>query len=420
MANRTSPSPRGLLIGLSVVTVAFIVRSAERKLKPRAGRRFGQGRGRAGDTRAGLGKTLIHGFLSWGVLVGLVGGVILNKRAAEEAKRAPLAAISVEVAPSIVHRWQQIPTYRDRVPVLVFHGIGGHRSYLTETRSLFVKQMTLLKDAGFHTLTINQYVGYLRGVKELPTKPILLTFDDGRLDAYRAANSILEKYGFHATELVVPGWVNSHPNFSLNWGEIEAMSRSSTWDVEEHFGYGSEGVQIDKSGRTGGRFADLEYFPGKHGKGGRLETFAQFRKAFVHNMVWGEAQLKAHIPGFKPLAMAIPRSDYGETYTNDKEIPGFILPWLDAHYPVVFGGDYLEGPNNGRHGVTFRTASNQSFVVGGRTVRQSKYVDWRITMGPEMIVPVLRCRLMDWIHDTPTWKEYLCLHLARKRGSLSD
>jgi peptidoglycan/xylan/chitin deacetylase (PgdA/CDA1 family) len=66
--------------------------------------------------------------------------------------------------------------------------------------------MSALWHGGFHPITMQQYVAYVHGhTQELPSRPILLTFDDGRRDAYFAATPILAQYGFHATEFDIPG-----------------------------------------------------------------------------------------------------------------------------------------------------------------------------------------------------------------------
>lgn len=349
---------------------------------------------------------MLHALICWGLLLGGVLGVVVTRTQLAQAGRAPLGPFSVQLPAAGVQAWKSIPAYHNTVPVLVYHGIGLRRSYLTVSRTLFAEQMAGLKTAGFHTLTIQQYVAFKRGdTAHLPSKPILLTFDDGRLDAYRAANAILKADGFHATEVVVPQWVTSNPRFSVNWSEINSMVRSGIWDIVEHFGYGTEGIQINAAGQTGGAFGDLEYFPGKNGKAGHQESFAQFEWRFISNMLWGKEQLKSHVPGYQSLAMAIPRSDYGQASTNDPSIPPFVISWLDSHMPVVFGGDYLD------------IAPGRPYEFEGRKNRIVQQISYRMTMGPQEILPVFRCRLVNWVLDRPIWWEYSCLRLAKSRSS---
>ncbi len=354
------------------------------------------------QARASPGKAVLHGLIGWGILLAAILAIVVTRTELALAGRAALPPMSVRVPAATARAWKSIPPYHDTVPVLTYHGIGGRNSYLTVSRTLFAQQMAALKLAGFHTLTLRQYVSYVRGDTErLPSRPILLTFDDGRLDAYRAASDILRANGFHGVDVVVPGWVTSNPNFSVNWSEINQMTRSGTWDIAEHFGYGSEGIRIDQAGRTGGTFGDLQYYPGNGNQSGHLETFSNFQQRFTQNMLSGELQLQQHVPGYQSLATAIPKSDYGQVYTNDLAIPGYVISWLDRHFPVVFGGDYID------------TVPNRPYEFQRRKHRRSRQVSFRITMGPQEILPVLRCRLLDWINNKPIWYEYSCLRLAK-------
>jgi hypothetical protein len=327
-------------------------------------------------------------------------GILADRHHSAAAARAPLPPLTATLPANQVRAWQSFPDYSNTVPVLVYHSVGGRASYLTVTRMRFAQQMRALKLAGFHPLTIAQYASFVRnGTAGLPPRPILITFDDGRLDAYRAANDVLKQYGFHATELVVPSWVSQYPKFSLSWPELRSMQASGIWDVQEHFGTGHEDVTVDKAGRTDGAFGWLRYIPASRGQAGHLESFTQFQRELASNMEWGEQQLEQKVPGFRPLSMAIPESDYGQNDTNDLRIPPFVLSWLDKHYPVVFGGDYLS-----------RDPHPVFMVPAGRF---SPRLSYRLVMGPDDSLPVLHCRLLDYVKHRPIQQEYKCLHLVQ-------
>jgi hypothetical protein len=341
---------------------------------------------------------MVHGLVGWGCLLGIAASIVVSRLHTAEAGRAPLPMVTATLSTSQYHQWKSFPDYHKVVPVLMYHSIGGKASYLTVTRELFAQQMRALKVAGFHTLTIEQYAHYVEhGYRGLPSRPIMLTFDDGREDAYRAANDLMEAYGFHVTDLVVPAWVVGHPHFSLSYSQLRQMAQTSTWSVQLHFGWGREQIQYNKAGDTGAAFAYQQYYPGKDGQPGHEETFAQYEHRIAANMEWGERQLKEHVPGYKPWSMAIPESDYGQAGTNDARIPPWVLGWLDRHFPVVFGGDYLDKAV-GRH-----------FQVPGRFSRKLSY---RISIGPEDSLAVLHCRLLDYLRNVPIWQEYSCQRLA--------
>src|SRR5260370_21661103 len=155
--------------------------------------------------RASISRSLMHGLVGWGCLVGIAAGILVTRLHTAEANRAPLRMVTASLSAAQHREWASFPSYHKVVPVLMYHSIGGKASYLTVSRQLFAEQMRALKVAGFHTLTIQQYAHFVKhGYRGLPSRPILLTFDDGREDAYRAANDLLHPYGFHATTLLLP------------------------------------------------------------------------------------------------------------------------------------------------------------------------------------------------------------------------
>ena len=256
------------------------------------------------------------------MLVSLVASFFAARIHSAQSYRDPMPDLTVSLTRTQVRAWKSFPMYTRTVPILEYHGVSGPPNSLTISRRLFVEQMTALKVGGFHPISMAQYVAFTRGdYQGLPTRPILLTFDDGRLDAYRSAMSVLKGLGFHAVDIVVPGWVTSNHRFSQDYQEMQQLQATGLWDIEAHFGYGHEWVPVNKAGKLGGAFGDLEYIPGVKGKPGHLESFAHFKKRFTTNMLWAVKQLREHLPGYKPLAMAIPRGDYGQGYTNDTAHP---------------------------------------------------------------------------------------------------
>ena len=92
---------------------------------------------------------------------------------------------------------------RPQVPVLCYHQIRDWRpkdsqsskDYIIPTES-FREQMQMLADSGYHTILPDQLYAYLTTGAKLPSKPVMLTFDDGDLDQYETAVPILDKHGF--------------------------------------------------------------------------------------------------------------------------------------------------------------------------------------------------------------------------------
>jgi peptidoglycan/xylan/chitin deacetylase (PgdA/CDA1 family) len=346
-------------------------------------------------TGSAIGRLL----LNWGAIVAVIAAVLVARHHAQVVAQTPLPTPQVHLPAGQAQQWQRFPSYTGSVPVLVYHGINDSYESYSVTQQLFAQQMLALKTAGFHAITLAQYVKFVQGDRRgLPSKPILLTFDDGRRDAYRAAENLLRNYGFHATMFTFGAWPLTNPGFSLTWSELQQMQRSSTWSVQEHGGRGHEYVTYSAAGAKGAVYGFLRYLPSPSGHGGHLESFPAFTQRVTSDVLWGTRQFADHIPGFRPLVFAVPYGDYGQEQTNDAQIPGFMLPWLNRHFPVIFGGDYLD------------------LVPGGHNeilARFSRQFAYRITMQQATQLPTLYCRLNDWVTGvTPLWKEYRCLRLG--------
>lgn len=92
---------------------------------------------------------------------------------------------------------------RPQVPILCYHQIRNWtatdgkmgKDYIVPIAE-FKSQMKMLADSGYQTILPDQLYDYLVYGKKLPKKPIMLTFDDTKLDQYTAAIPEMNKYGF--------------------------------------------------------------------------------------------------------------------------------------------------------------------------------------------------------------------------------
>ena len=86
---------------------------------------------------------------------------------------------------------------KKEVPVLCYHRITeGSKSEYAVTPATFMAHMKVLADSGYHSVSPDQLYDYLVYNKELPTKPVMITFDDSRIEHFTIAAPIMEKHGF--------------------------------------------------------------------------------------------------------------------------------------------------------------------------------------------------------------------------------
>jgi len=98
------------------------------------------------------------------------------------------------------------------VPILLYHYIRINPNpadrvgfNLSTPPAMFFAQMQYLSDHSFHVLSLHQAVEAIRQHRPLPSRPVVLTFDDGYADFLTAAVPAMRAHGFTATDFVISG-----------------------------------------------------------------------------------------------------------------------------------------------------------------------------------------------------------------------
>lgn len=126
-----------------------------------------------------------------------------------------------------------------RVPILLYHYVeyvqdkdDTIRQSLNIQPYTFESQIKTLQNAGYSFLTAGELGEVLDGKKDLPPKPVVLTFDDGYRDFYTDVFPILKKYKVMATEYVVSGFIGK-PNYMFE-KQIKEISQSGLVEIGAH------------------------------------------------------------------------------------------------------------------------------------------------------------------------------------------
>lgn len=164
---------------------------------------------------------------------------------------------------------------RPQVPILCYHQIRNWTSsdgkvgkdYIVPTAE-FRSQMKMLADSGYNTILPDQLYNYLAYGAKLPKKPIMLTFDDTKLDQWTVAIPELKKYGFKGVFFIMTVSLG-RPNY-LSKEQVKQMSDeghvigSHTYDHQNVKKYqGDDWVtQIEKPTKTLQEVTgkDIKYF----------------------------------------------------------------------------------------------------------------------------------------------------------------
>ncbi len=258
-------------------------------------------------------------------LVAALSAVFIGGAAAAPARAVEPAVLSIH-------------NYRGAIPVLCYHGIytGSPRSGDAYSVSVaeFDRHMAMLAVQGFHSVSIDQYVRFQAGdLAALPDRPVLITFDDGRIDSFANGNPILARYGMRATMFVITANASAAKTGFLGWPALRAMAASGRWELQLHAHQGHVMVPTGPGGQTGPFYANLSYTKGTR------ERFTAFKRRVTEDILAGRRIMAAEIPGFKPLAFAVPYGNYGQARSNYAPIADWELGWLRQTFRAVFVQD---------------------------------------------------------------------------------
>jgi peptidoglycan/xylan/chitin deacetylase (PgdA/CDA1 family) len=109
------------------------------------------------------------------------------------------------------------------VPILLYHQITdapppGYTRY-TVTRAQFTRQMRWLRVRGYTALSLDALLACRNGERPWPRRSVVITIDDGYLEAVEHAAHVLPRFGFTATVFLVAGVMGQ----TSNWDQGVAM-----------------------------------------------------------------------------------------------------------------------------------------------------------------------------------------------------
>ena len=138
-----------------------------------------------------------------------------------------------------------------KLMVLAYHEVTSEKDSLIPDYSVttqeFESHIKWLKANGFQFVNVDQVLDAERGIKVLPNKSVLLTFDDGYQSFYDHAYPIIQKYKVPAVLSVVGAWLQPQQNqivqFGdakvrrnklLSWKELQEMQKSGLVEIGSH------------------------------------------------------------------------------------------------------------------------------------------------------------------------------------------
>ncbi|MCL5947120.1 MAG: polysaccharide deacetylase family protein [Chloroflexi bacterium] len=135
------------------------------------------------------------------------------------------------------------------VPILMYHHIAPPvvrtaamsnydfrlASDLTVPMEHFKQQLDWLQQHGYHSITLTHLLAALYDHAPLPLHPVVLTFDDGYVDAYTYALPLLQAHHMIGEFNIITGFMGKTVglNSYLTWNQLQVMMRSGM-EIESH------------------------------------------------------------------------------------------------------------------------------------------------------------------------------------------
>ena len=125
------------------------------------------------------------------------------------------------------------------VPVLMYHHLltaeeakAKAAQNLNVTPQVFEEQVNYLIAKGYQTIFLDELMDGLKGNRQLPAKPLVITFDDSYKELYYVLFPLMKIRNFKATVFVISQFLDGE-NY-LSWPQLREMSSSNLLEIGGH------------------------------------------------------------------------------------------------------------------------------------------------------------------------------------------
>ncbi|MFH7764824.1 poly-beta-1,6-N-acetyl-D-glucosamine N-deacetylase PgaB [Acinetobacter sp. BSP-28] len=215
-----------------------------------------------------------------------------------------------------------LPVSNPTLTVIGYHEITDRQSALipdySVTTQQFQQHISWLKNNGFHFINVDQLIKAHAGKYRLPSKPVLLTVDDGYASFYKNAYPITKANKIPVVLAVVGSWLEPKAgqsidfsgekiqrNQMLSWSELKEMQDSGLVEIASHSYNLHRGILGNPQGNMEPAAVTRLYDP----KSASYETDQHYQQRITGDLKQNNQLLSAH--GLKsPRVMVWPYGHY--------------------------------------------------------------------------------------------------------------
>src|SRR5437868_12945463 len=194
------------------------------------------------------------------------------------------------------------------------------------TPQAFEQQMQELKNRGITVISMQDFLAWKRGEKNIPPRSAVITFDDGWKSQYEVAWPIMKKYGYPFTMFIYTEGVRGGSlggGEAITWEQLADM-RDNGVDIEGH----SATHQDLREGHT------ITLITG--GKRSRTKVTGPQYEQWMQNEVVGSKQLLEQRLGIKVNCFAVPFGNYNEHVKEIARNSGYEAMFTVYGQPITF------------------------------------------------------------------------------------
>lgn len=234
----------------------------------------------------------------------------------------------VSLSPDELAAAQIFRPFDSSVPVVAYHDITDTASVDSITPEQFSAQMTMLDQAGFVTINLEQARALVMGQKvSLPGNPILLTFDGGDLSTWVHADPILAQHGFNGVVFVATSQLQSQIGGTyLNIDTLKKMRSSGRWEIGGNTHLGDQLLSTD----TG----LVPWFTNRLTRNGHTETVDEWKVRLRADLATNKALLQSQL-GVDAFAVSYPTPN-NALVDGDPELTAIIPELIGEQFDLGF------------------------------------------------------------------------------------
>lgn len=228
------------------------------------------------------------------------------------------------------------------LPVLLYHGltpfpqdpllaVAYHDSIV-----VFEDHIRALHDAGYTPVTASQVTVWYKRHVPLPTKPVMITFDDGRLDSLQFGDPILKKYGFKATMFEAVVNIEGHrPPGYAPWNRLREYQDTGRWEIQSHGDLAHIYIPTSPDGKRGLFLISRQWLDGEN----RSETIEEWQERVDDDYQSSKSKIMEHLDVL-PSAYAFPEGYFGQDGNSNVAQAGPVnMALVLKHYQTAYSQD---------------------------------------------------------------------------------